>query len=119
MSNDYINQITENFKKFTDNAKNPAAEIQKVATETLEAQTRKNIETLNSAVSDATKNMQKLARVKKFEELTSFYQDISKEASDKTLAYTKEVLENALDVSKKYAQAIEKSIESVKCSTGK
>lgn len=119
MSNDYINQFTENFKKFTDDTKDSAAEIKKVATETLETQTRKNLEVLNSAVTDATKNMQKLAGVKKFEELTGFYQEISKEASDKALAYTKEVLENALDISKKYASAIEKSIESVKGSTGK
>ena len=57
--------------------------------------------------------------LQKFEELTGFYQEVSKEASDKTLAYTKEVLENALDVSKKYTSAIEKSIESVKNSTKK
>ena len=118
MTTDYINQMTENFKKFASGEANPAAEIQKVTTETLEAQTRKNLETINSAVADTTKNLQKLAGVKKFEELTNFYRDFSKEANEKTLAYTKEVLEDALTISKKYAQAIEASIDSVKKSTG-
>ena len=114
MSTDYINQMTENLQKIASGEINPAAEIQKVTTETIETQTRKNLETLNSIIADTTKNLQKLAGVKKFEELTNFYRDFSKEANEKTLSYTKNVLEDALTVSKKYAKAIENSIESVK-----
>ena len=110
---DYLNQFTENMKKYATDAMNSASELQKITAETFDRHTRKNIDALNAAVENATRNMQALSGIRQFDELTSFYQDLSKEANANTIAYTRQVLEDALSTARQYTDAIEKSIEAL------
>ena len=111
MVNDYMNQFTENMKKFTQNAFNPVSDFQKVTTEVVQDYTRKNIEAFTSTFSSTNQKMQELAEIKKAEDFAKFCTDCTKEASETALKLTKEALDNSIKVSKKYAEIAEKSFK--------
>ncbi len=111
MTNEYVNQFTENMKKLTQNAFCPVSDLQKVTTETFEHYTRKNMELMTSAFESTTKRMQSLAEIKKAEDFAKFCSDCAQEASEQAMTLTKEAFDESLEVSKKYAEAFKKSVK--------
>lgn len=111
MTNEYMNQFTENMKKMTQNGFFPVTDLQKVTTETFEHYTRKNMELMTSVFENTTKKMQSLAEIKKAEDFAQFCSDCAQEASEKAMTMTKEAFDESLEVSKKYADAFKKSVK--------
>ena len=87
------------------------SEIQKIATETFEYFTRKNMEAFTSMFDNTTKKVQSLAEIKKAEDFAKFCTDCAKEASEAAVAFSKEAINDSVSVSKKYSTVIEKSVK--------
>ena len=107
MTTDYMNQMTENMKKFAEYAFTPASDIQKLNVETFEYYTRKNLEAMNEAFENASQKMQKLAGIKQFDELTQFCNECAREANETVLVKTREWVDDSISVSKKYMSALD------------
>ncbi|TNF68324.1 MAG: phasin family protein [Gammaproteobacteria bacterium] len=104
----------EKWAEFAKTVYEPVSELQKIATSAIERTTKVQIETANEIFSTSTEKAKKLANIKKFEELTSFYRDASQEVNDKTVAYTKASVDNAIQTSTELTKWFEKGVENFK-----
>lgn len=109
-----FNAFGENWAEFTKTVYEPMAELHKITTAAVERATKCQLEAFNDIFNTSTEKTKKLANIKKFEELTSFCRDASKEANDKAIAYTKTSVDNAIQTSAELTKWFEKGVENFK-----
>ncbi|MCF6765716.1 phasin family protein [Thiotrichales bacterium 19S3-7] len=109
-----FNIFGDKWAEFAKTIYEPVSELQKITTSAIERTTKFQIEAANEILAASTEKAQKLANIKKFEELTNFYRDASQEANDKAVAYTKASVDNAIQTSSEFTKWFEKGVENFK-----